>query len=137
MRYLFEWTPEISVGDAIIDTQHQKLLGQVNTLLSYIVAEKDDELVFNAVSFLDKYIIEHFQYEEKYMAGHKFPEIEAHKKLHKDFGGHYSFFKKQLDANVSPETLALEIEQYIGEWWLTHIAVEDHKYAEFIKTHKS
>ena len=72
MKYLFEWTPAISVGDAIIDEQHQRLLGEVNTLLSYIVSKK-----------------------------------------------------------------ALEIENYIGNWWLTHIAVEDHKYAEFIKAHEA
>jgi len=40
MKYLFEWTPAISVDDPIIDGQHQRLLGEVNVLLSYIVAEK-------------------------------------------------------------------------------------------------
>lgn len=136
MKYLFEWTPAISVGDAKIDGQHQKLLGQVNTLLSYIVSEKNDAIVIDAVIFLDKYINEHLAYEEQYMAEHKFPDIENHIKYHKDFIEHYKTFKDKLYAGVSRESLALEIEQYIGNWWLTHIAVEDHKYAEFIKSHE-
>jgi len=137
MKYLFEWTPKISVGDVIIDKQHQRLLGQVNTLLSYIISEKDDTIVTEAVAFLDEYINDHFAYEEQYMAEHKFPGIENHIKYHKDFIEHYKNFKERLLAGVSRETLSLEIEQYIGNWWLTHIAVEDHKYAEFIKNHEA
>ena len=137
MKYLFQWTPEISVGDEKIDGQHQRLLGQVNTLLSYIVSEKNDAIVSDAVSFLDKYINEHFAYEEYYMQEHNYPDKENHIKYHKDFAEHYKAFKERLNAGVSRESLALEIEQYIGNWWLTHIAVEDHKYAEFIKAREN
>jgi hemerythrin len=134
MKYLFEWTPAISVNDNIIDGQHQRLLGQVNTLLSYIISEKNDAIVIDSVTFLDQYINEHFAYEEEYMREHKYPEIENHIKYHKNFIEHYKKFKEKLLSGVSRESLALEIEQYIGNWWLTHIGVEDHKYAEFIKT---
>jgi len=137
MKYLFEWTPSISVGDAVIDGQHQRLLGQVNTLLSYIISEKNDALIVEAVSFLDKYISDHLAYEEKYMSDHKYPDIENHIKYHKDFIEHYKVFKEKLDAGVSRETLALEIEQYIGDWWIAHIGYEDKKYAEFIKSHEA
>ncbi len=137
MKYLFEWTPEISVGDEKIDGQHQRLLGQVNTLLSYIVSEKNDAIVIDAVSFLDKYISEHLAYEEQYMTEHKYPDIENHIKYHKDFIEHYKTFKERLNAGVSRENLALEIEQYIGNWWLDHIGKEDRKYAEFVKAHNA
>ena len=137
MKYLFEWTPAISVGDAKIDGQHQRLLGQVNTLLSYVVSEKNDAIVIDAVSFLDKYINDHLAYEEQYMTEHKYPDIENHIKYHKDFIEHYKNFKERLNAGVSRESLALDIEQYIGNWWLIHIGVEDKKYAEFIKNNKA
>ncbi len=137
MKYLFEWTPSISVGDPIIDAQHQRLLGEVNTLLSYLISEKDDATVANAVKFLDTYIDDHLAYEELYMEEHRYPERENHIKYHKDFIEHYKAFKGRLNGGASREALALEIEQYIGNWWLTHIAVEDHKYAEFIKSHES
>ena len=136
MKYLFEWTPEMSVYDVIIDEQHKRLLGEVNTLLSYVVAEKNDEMISQAISFLDRYITEHLYYEEQYMEDHKFPLLKEHLKLHKDFIDHYNFFKKQFDAGVSRETLAFEIEQYIGNWWIEHIGKEDHKYAEYIRIHE-
>ena len=137
MKYLFEWTPEISVGDVIIDGQHQRLLGQVNTLLSYIIAEKDDKIIADAVSFLDKYVKEHFAYEEEYMTEHKYPDIVGHVKYHKNFAEEYEMFKKKFDAGVSKEALALEIEEYIGNWWLQHIGHEDKKYAVYIKDHEA
>jgi len=133
MKYLFEWTSDISVGNDKIDQQHQRLLGQVNILLSYIVSGEKNEIVIEAVSFLDRYINEHFTYEEQYMMEHKYPDIENHIKHHKDFIEHYNNFKKRLNAGISKETLALEIENYIGNWWLEHIGHEDKKYAEFIK----
>ena len=136
MKYLFEWTPAISVYNKTIDGQHQRLLGQVNTLLSYIIAEKDPQIVNDAVSFLDQYIKEHFSYEEIYMRENNYPDIDAHMKLHGEFINNYKRFKEKLNAGVSKDSLALEIEQYIGNWWLTHIAVEDHKYAEFIRNKK-
>lgn len=136
MKYLFEWTPSISVNDSTIDAQHQRLLGQVNTLLSYIVSEKNDAIVIDAVNFLDRYINEHLAYEEKYMKDHNYPGIELHIKYHENFIEHYKDFKNKLLGGVSRETLALEIEQYIGNWWLEHIGHEDHKYAEYIKTHE-
>ena len=133
MKYLFEWTPKISVNDTTIDEQHQRLLGQVNTLLSYIVAEKNDAMVIDAVTFLDKYINDHLAYEEKYMLEHKYPDFEKHIKYHQDFIEHYKIFKEKLLAGVPRKDLAFEIEQYIGNWWLAHIGIEDHKYAEYIK----
>ena len=137
MKYLFEWTPEISVGDATIDGQHQRLLGQVNTLLSYVVSEKNDAIVDEAVAFLDEYINNHLAYEEKYMTEHKYPDIENHIKYHKNFIENYKNFKEKLNAGVSRESLALDIEQYIGNWWLQHIGFEDKKYALFIKEHEA
>ena len=137
MKYTFEWTPAISVGDAKIDGQHQKLLGQVNTLLSYIISEKNDAIITEAISFLDKYINDHLTYEEFYMEEHKYPGLEEHKKYHGDFIEKYLDFKNRHDAGVSPESLALEIEEYIGNWWLNHIGKEDHKYAEYIKEHEN
>lgn len=132
MKYLFEWTPAMSVNDKFIDNQHQRLLGEVNTLLSYVVAEKSDKTVSDAMAFLDRYINEHLAYEEKYMAEHKYPDIENHIKYHHGFIKRYNEFKEKMDAGLSRESIALEIEQYIGNWWIEHIGIEDHKYAIYI-----
>ena len=136
MKFLFEWTPKISVGDETIDKQHQKLLGQVNTLLSAVVSGLNDQTTLEAVAFLDTYITDHLLYEEKYMKEHNFPDIENHIKMHRDFIEHYKIFKDNLTKGVSKEILALDIEQYIGNWWIEHIGIADKQYALFIQGQK-
>ncbi len=136
MKYMFEWTPEISVNDEIIDNQHRKLLGQINTLLEDITKGVSDERLLEAVTFLDKYIYGHLAYEEKYMREHNYPYIDEHKKMHGDFIGHYKIFKEKMDKSAQREVLALEIEQYMGNWWLDHIGKEDKKYAVYIMQHE-
>jgi len=136
MQYLFEWTPDISVGDPVIDKQHQKLLNEVNVLLSNVFSDSKDAVIYEAVAFLSEYISEHLAYEEQYMAEHNYPEIEMHKALHQGFMDQYEAFKKQLIAGAPKKELLMEIEQYIGNWWMHHIRVEDKKYAEFIRKHE-
>lgn len=133
METLFEWTPDISVGDEIIDRQHQKLLKEVNELLSALVSGSADTEIGKTVAFLSEYINEHLAYEEKYMEEHKYPEIEFHKSLHKNFIDHYEMFKKELTDGVQKKELIMEVEAYIGNWWIQHIRNEDKKYALFIK----
>ena len=133
MKYLFEWTPAMSVGDEIIDKQHQRLLNELNVLISNLFAGSADVIIGDAVSFLSKYIKEHLLYEEKYMEEHKYPEIDFHKSLHRGFMDQYEVFKKRLSEGAPKKELILEIEEYIGSWWIHHIGVEDKKYAVFIQ----
>lgn len=136
MKYLFEWTPAISVGNEIIDKQHQKLLNELNVLLSNLFADSADTVIDEAVSFLSRYIDEHLMYEEKYMEEHKYPEIDFHKSLHRGFMDQYEVFKKRLAGGAPKKELILEIEEYIGTWWIHHIGVEDKKYAVYIQKHE-
>ena len=135
-QYLFEWTPAISVGDPIIDKQHQKLLKEVNILISDTFSEEKDAVIYEAVAFLSEYIREHLAYEEKYMELHEYPGRDAHKLLHDNFVEQYETFKKQLIKGASKKELIMEIEQYIGNWWIQHITVEDKKYALYIREHE-
>ena len=136
MEYkFFEWTPDISVGEPNIDGQHQKLLGEVNTILSNLIAGADDNIIREAISFLNDYIDTHFAYEEKYMQDHGYPEFETHKSFHQDFIKHYDDFKQKFENKTVPRTeLISQVETYIGNWWLQHIKIADKKYATFIES---
>ncbi|MFA5934829.1 MAG: hemerythrin family protein [Candidatus Paceibacterota bacterium] len=136
MNYLFEWTTSISVNEKNIDMQHKRLLHQVNILLSAVVNNSGDEIITEAIDFLDSYINEHLMYEEKYMIENNYPDIEKHVTMHHDFIIHYKDFKNKFIAGVSKDKLALEIEQYIGNWWIEHIGKMDKQYALYIESKK-
>lgn len=93
-------------------------------------ADKDE--VQNALAFLNEYAKEHFTYEEKYMKENDYPELESHKKQHENFVRNYLKFKNDFDNGASSEKLILEIEKFLGEWWIEHIGHEDKKYSVYI-----
>lgn len=130
-QYKFEWTKDISVNEGTIDLQHQKLLLQVNKLIEATLNKVDETVLAEAVKFLETYIREHFQYEEQYMKSINFPEIAEHIELHKNFIDHYVLFKDRI-ADENKLGVLLEMETYMGNWWLTHIGKEDKKYALFL-----
>jgi hemerythrin-like metal-binding protein len=132
MSFNFEWKPELSVHESVIDIQHKKLLSQVNKIISVILDGADTKDVQEAVSFFDEYINTHLAYEEDYMIKNNYPDFNHHKGEHDDYRNKYSIFKEKMKAGVPSSELILEIETYIGHWWLHHIAVEDKKYDVFI-----
>ena len=134
-NYHFEWTEGISVHESHIDYQHQKLLAQVNKLIEGTLHKFDVKVLQEAIYFFDQYIREHFSYEEKYMIGMNYSEIEKHLALHQEFVKQYDLFKRRVDESSTPEVL-LEMETYIGNWWLNHIGKEDKKYDEYSKNTK-
>jgi len=128
MAINFHWTEDISVGNEIIDGQHKKLLDQVNEVLNDIMTGIDHDKVKEAIDFLDKYTQEHLTYEETYMTNINYPHLEEHKKLHREFIQKYYKFQEDFNKGVNKEALLLEIEGYIGHWWVDHIGKEDKKY---------
>jgi len=129
----FQWEDKYSVNEPHIDEQHKKLLDEINILLESIMNGSSSEKIDEVVNFLEQYVNEHFAYEEQYMLEHNYPELEEHKKGHHDFSVQYNIFKDDLKKHDSVEKLAMEVEKYMGEWWVNHICDEDHKYARYIK----
>lgn len=134
MSIFFEWTQSISVGDEIIDNQHKRLLAQINKILDAMVSGANSAQAKEAINFFDQYIKEHFSYEEDYMKNINFPGIEEHKKKHYDFIKNYNKFKEEFNQNISIDKLIMEMESYVGDWWIEHIGKEDKKYQLFLES---
>jgi hemerythrin len=131
MNMTFAWTPDISVGDEVLDNQHKQLLENLNKLFRAMI-DCDTSVVANSLAFLDSYIFEHLSYEEGYMKRYNYPEFESHKKLHENFITKYNAFKERVQAHGPSEELVFEMENFVGNWWLSHIGHEDKKYAQFV-----
>ena len=84
--------------------------------------------VVEALRFFEQYVNEHLAYEEAYMQRRKYQDIEEHKKKHQDFKNAYADFKGKLESGVTPTTVLIEIERFLGKWWTEHIGHEDQKY---------
>lgn len=136
MSIFFEWSENISVGNDTIDSQHKKLLTQINKIIKAITFNAEVLEIKEILTFFDDYINEHFSYEEKYMKSINYPYIEEHKEKHKDFIKNYIKFKDEFNKNINKDKIILDIENYIGKWWIDHIGKEDKKYQLFLENKK-
>ncbi len=118
----------MSVGESTIDAQHQRLLSQLNKVIDAMGFGEASKEVAEALRFFEQYINEHLAYEENYMQQHGYRGIDEHKKKHKDFRDRYADFKKKLDSGTTPESVLVEMEGFLGNWWIEHIGHEDRKY---------
>ena len=132
MTDYFEWTKDMSVGDTHLDGQHQRLLSQINKIYEAIAHGATVKEVSEAIDFLEKYGKEHFYDEEAYMLKHQYPYEEEHHKEHYSFIKSSKLFKEKLGSGIDPREVILDIEAYLGQWWVKHIRQEDKKYATFI-----
>lgn len=132
-KIIVEWTSALSVGEETIDSQHNTLLAQINKLYNEFMKGEEESAIENALLFLDQYIKNHFSYEEDYMEKNNYPGLEDHKKIHQEFIDSYDKFKIEIAGEKYSYALGIRIQKFLGGWWLDHIAIVDHKYAEYIK----
>lgn len=133
------WTPSMSVHESHIDSQHQSLLKEINKLVKETSMGDEMDKVRDTIHFLDRYVTEHFGYEEDYMEKIGYPELNEHRVLHGGFVKFYDGFKKKFSKIYKPkdmkrkdlQKLINEARKFLGIWLVTHIKGADHKYAEF------
>jgi len=134
MEYEFNWTPDMSVGEKHLDEQHQGLLSQTNKIIDAIASGNHFNVVNETLSFYDKYINEHFVYEEEYMRKIGFPTISTHIEQHQGFINTYNLFKEKRIGGIPDRQLLVEFEAHIGDWWTEHITKYDQQYHLFAET---
>ena len=127
------WSPTYSVGVALIDDQHKKLIKMTNELFNHCVGDPESERAYfkeviqNAVD----YVKVHFSTEEKIMLRTAYPGYTEHKRQHDSF---VLMVLDQVKAfEESRKTSLLNFTNFLKDWVLTHIAISDKQYFEYFK----
>lgn len=127
-----KWDESLSVGYAEIDGHHKKLISIVGELRSLLDLPANEYRlkVGKVLKKLSDYTVYHFEEEEKVMKLHKYPELEEHAKIHA------SFVKKLNEAlplmASGDKKTAYEMYNFLSAWLVQHIAIDDHKWSNFI-----
>ncbi len=125
-RYV-EWKPFYSVGDAVIDEQHKRLLGIIDDLYMAIQMGHDPARLRAVVERLVEYAMNHFAYEERAMQACGYPDFDAHKVMHEEMRRH------SLEFRANPEALTEnDLLQFVKSWWVRHIQNQDRHYAPYL-----
>jgi hemerythrin len=126
----FEWKPELSVGIASIDAQHQKLVKMVQELQTAMISGKGNEVLGKTLDGLIAYAAEHFATEERYFAAHKYPQADAHKKEHEALVS--KVLSLQSDFKAGKATITGQTMMFLTEWLIKHIKGSDKQYSAFL-----
>lgn len=124
------WNDSLSVGDAIIDSQHRTILELINRLIDNRKETVASPLISDVLQAITTYATEHFRYEENFLEKLDYPEIAKQREEHKQFKLKVAelYDATYLEVAEIPEVLLI----FLKEWWLNHILVEDMAYSKFI-----
>ena len=131
---LLTWTQDNSVGVEELDGQHQKLFSIINNLYDLMRESKTEKELQKVLQELIDYAKYHFNTEEKYFDEYKYPNKDVHISYHRAYEEKVNNFmiesKKGLEVIISYDVL-----DFLEDWWLKHINIEDKKYSTFFHEH--
>jgi len=131
MRY--QWSNDLSTGNAQIDKEHKELLNAINELLDACSKGKGRANLEKTINFLVLYTKTHFSREEILQIKYKYPDYVKHKQYHKQFVDTVLNIQKKLLSDGPSISLVGEINSKVAIWIINHIKKEDVKVAAHIR----
>jgi hemerythrin len=126
-----EWNKDFSVGVAIFDDEHKKLIGIINRLHEALETGVDRTALQKTTDDLVEYTLMHFRHEEMYFDDWAYPDAANHIACHAKLRQQVFDYRKQIQDKDSLE-LGRELAVFLRDWLGNHILVEDRKYGAFL-----
>jgi len=123
----FEWGDDLSVGNSLIDHDHQRLIALVNDLHTATTQGEGREVVGGILTELITYTRAHFQREEHHMQAVRYPKLAEHRRLHQEL------LEKVLELETRHKaghvTVAAQVSTLLRDWLSIHIRRADKEFA--------
>jgi len=126
-----EWTDRYSVGVAVFDDEHKKLIAIVNSLHDSATAGADKLSLQRICDALVDYTLSHFRHEEEYFEEWGYPHAREHLASHDELRRQVFEYRKNILRADSNE-LAFELLGFLRGWLAHHILTEDSKYGRYL-----
>ena len=129
---LIDWNDSLKLGVAVIDQQHERLIGIVNRLHEATVEGREADVISGILDELIVYTATHFSLEEKYFAEFGYADAEEHKLEHAALIEKVNAFVNDFEHGPpeSRSALAQELMEFLAIWWRYHMLDTD---AKFVK----
>ncbi len=132
---LIEWNDSLKLGVAVVDRQHERLVGIINRLQEAVAAGRGSEVIGEIIDELIIYSATHFRMEEKYFAEFNYADAEEHKREHAALIDKVTAFANDFGSaqRGSKPELAKDMLQFLQIWWRYHMLETDSKFASLFK----
>ncbi len=122
-----KWIP---VGVSSIDQQHSELFAIMDRARS---SSGDDREEFQKLlESVEKYIVQHFSHEEKYMLNYKYPDLAVHRAAHVSFMKDFAEIKVDFHLHKRDGKMVEKLDYLLNDWWIHHVALLDKKLGDFL-----
>ena len=129
------WKREYDTGIVLIDKQHRNLIDIINNLARAYNQKHEKEVLRETILKLVEYTKFHFAFEEKHMGQSAYIKLEEHSTMHKIFVKEIIDILNKLKegnfVNLTPNIL-----EFLKNWLMRHILVQDREYGHFYKVKK-
>ncbi len=125
------WTKEMSVGVAVLDDDHMRLVELLNELHRVVMAGKTGVALENVIEQMVDYTRFHFAREEKLFTQAGFPGAEEHKHEHEMLIRRALSLQARFENGQSRE-LSLEAMDSLQRWLSGHILGSDREYIPYL-----
>ncbi len=130
MALLFVWNDSYKTGVPSVDTQHKKLVDLINDLYAAMGRGQGNQVLGTIAGELVKYTVQHFSDEERLMEKAGYPDLAAHKLIHKEFTARVTQLQKDLASGKF--VMSVTLANYLKDWLSRHILGTDRKYIPFV-----
>lgn len=128
-----EWEEKYSVGVKLIDDQHKHMFETINYLINILSSTPTKDQIDEIVTRLVEYKKYHFTTEEGYFNEFNYENKEEHIAKHKEFNANLE--KLIADSNGDSIVLAFNLVDFLEDWLISHLMVEDQKYVACFHEH--
>ncbi len=132
------WCSGYEIGVPLIDKEHKEIVNHFHRLYQFMKECRGQDYYKELITFLQEYVVRHFENEERLQVELHYPEYDNHRHLHELFRTRIQeLVIKDASENVSNQDL-IKLNLFIKDWLIHHIMVEDTKIGLFYKeNHKN
>ncbi len=126
-----KWCDDYSIDNPMIDEQHKKLFELAGAVESIADRSVSKRKIKDLLTEFFHYMRDHFSDEEKYMESINYPELEPHRRIHKEI---IQSMVHLIGSIKTTNDLKERLYLISKKWLLEHILFEDMKITEFVRT---
>jgi hemerythrin len=117
----FKWDQSLATGNNVIDWQHQELFRRMEKLVTAANNGEGKDVLAEAIAFLEKYVIQHFDAEEQIQIVNSYPGYDSHKRQHHEFRNNITELKNEFETEGANAAVLVKSIATIGNWIHDHV----------------
>lgn len=121
----FAWTKQLSVGNAILDSEHRNLITKINNIL-HLIEAGDYAALPDAFELLETWLMTHFENERTFAQAINF-DFGQHELAHRRLLDELRHLKDELASEnwAASNSRTVPYYQLLRDWLIGHITDED------------